>query len=413
MTPNISPILHRCAACHIHNNIMTVIKKVFVCFHNFITFKFVPLYLFPKTTNTMAPTTRSSSRRLALHLQDENKENSRNNFEAGEISKKATILSDPNKENRRNHGVRGLSKEELTWSASNLEHLEDLGGGAQSRVVKGRDKRDGSIYAIKIIDYNCNRKYADRELKINQSLDHPGVTRLHGHYFVLDPPRHNLCLVLEYCPRTMLDLTKEQQNGRIAEAEAAVYLSDISKTLIYLHRKKIVHRDIKLANILVSNDGKAKIADFGISASLRDPRLRKTIIGTEGYMAPEIEHNTAATKEGQKILNKAKEGAAGLDIPIGVDLYDSQYNEKVDLWSLGATLHAMVTGNLPCEDDETEYNSDFDFCFDQDSSSYDFDLPDFLSIDVCDLILGLLEEDPDQRISLEEVLNHPWVQTYA
>jgi aurora kinase len=341
----------------------------------------------------MAPTTRSASRSQALHLEDENKENKRN-------CRRSTKLCNKNR----------------TWCDSNLDLLEELGGGAQSHVVKGRDKIDGSIYAIKIIDYNCNRKYADRELKIHQSLDYPGVVRLHGHYFVSDHPSNSLCLVLEYCPHTMLDVTRDKPNGRIDEAEAAIYMADITKTLVYLHEKKVMHRDIKLSNILVSTDNKAKIADFGISASIRDPHLRKTIIGTEGYMAPEIENNTAASEEGKILLSKAKEGGAGLaglDIPVGVDLYNSQYNEKVDLWSLGATLYAMVSGNLPCEDDETEYNSDFDFSFEGSSSMNNFDLPDFLSIDVCDLILGLLEEDPNDRISLEDVQNHPWIKKHT
>ena len=341
----------------------------------------------------MAPTTRSSSRREVLQQLDENKENHQS----------VTVKLSEN--------------EGQSMCASNFELLEDLGGGAQSVVVKGRHKLDGKTYAIKMINYNCNRKYADRELKIHKSIDFPGVVQLLGHYFVSDPPKKTLCLVLEYCPQTMLDLLKSKPEGRLSENDAANYLQQIAETLAHLHENKIMHRDIKLSNILVTEDGKAKIADFGISTSIRDPRMRQTIIGTEGYMAPEIENNTATSREGEILLKETKEkgaGLAGLDIPIGVEMYDSQYSEKVDIWSLGATLFAMVTGNLPCENDETEYNSDFDFCFDDSPPSmFDFEMLDSVSPDACDLILGLMEEDPDERLSVEEVLDHPWVKKYA
>jgi serine/threonine protein kinase len=358
----------------------------------------------------MAPTTRSASRRHVLQAVDEEKENTAN--KRSKPSRKSTTSSDKGLKRSK-----PSTNESTIWSHSDIELLDELGTGAQSRVVRGRDKRDGEIYAIKMINYNCNRKYADRELEIHQSLDFPGVVRLHGHYFISEPPHNSLCLVLEYCPNTMLDKIRAKPDGRIQESEAAVYIADITKTLVYLHEKKLIHRDIKLANILVSTDNKAKIADFGISASIRDPRMRKTIIGTEGYMAPEIEYNTAASEAGEVFLQKAREGGEGVvghDIPFGVDLYDSQYNEKVDLWSLGATLYAIVTGNLPCEGNETtEYNSDFDFCFDSDPDTFNFDFPDFLSTEAMDLILGLLEEDPSDRISLQDVESHPWTKKHT
>jgi len=292
------------------------------------------------------------------------------------------------------------------WSHDRFEILETLGCGGQSRVVKARDRTDGSIYAIKMIPYNCNRKYADRELCIHRSLNPDKcfhIVKLFGHYFHRkDKNHHYLCLVLEYCSHSLLDMVKE--SGQLSEDLAVNYTLQLTSAMEFLLENQIIHRDIKLANILIGQDGRLKVADFGISTNTGD--RRKTIVGTEGYMAPEMEGNKDTSEAGKLALAQAKDKLS-IALQMDEDLFDSQYDEKVDLWSLGTVLYGMVTGNLP--DGDTEYNSALDFCFDE-SSSFDFDFPDFVSFEAMDLILSLLEDEPNERISLVDIVSHPWIQ---
>ena len=186
--------------------------------------------------------------------------------------------------------------------------------------------------------------------------------------------------------------------------------------IVHAHQKGIIHRDIKLGNLLISHNDKVQLADFGISTRNRNPEDRKTIIGTEGYMAPEIEENTMESEQGSQYLQRVRqEGAAeAFNVPVDIDLYDTQYTEKVDIFSLGTTLYAMLTGKLP-EDTETEYDSDFDLCFEGTAGGgmqFDMDFAEeILSLDALDLILAMLDEDPESRISLEEIQSHPWIQS--
>jgi serine/threonine protein kinase len=301
------------------------------------------------------------------------------------------------------------TRSQRQWQ-SNVELLEDLGEGAFGCVVKCCDKTTGEFYAIKMIDYCCDKskKYADRELKIHKSLtDFPGVVRFHGHYFI-SKPYDTLCMVLEYCPQTLSAIMAARPGGHLSEQEAARYMADITRALIYLHEKKVMHRDIKPSNILVSEDGKAKITDFGISTSARRQhnKMRRTIIGTKGYTAPEIEKQLEITRKESSTTSSSTR-----------DFFDfasgGPYNEKVDLWSLGATLYAMVTGTLPYNNhDFTESYGDsyFDCESYSASTTTTIEFPEYLSKEAEDLILGLLEEDPEDRISLENVLIHPWIK---
>jgi serine/threonine protein kinase len=366
----------------------------------------------------MAPTTRSQGSRGLLQCIDLNQKEQviQQNKNKGKKPKKTTRV---NLEEEFEREALAEEKEEAhDWSSEDFEILSFLGEGAQSRVVKGLHKTTGKVYAIKQIDCRINQKYAIRELAIHSSLDHPGIVTMHGHYFTMGREDNEekllqLCLILEYCPQTLLDKIKSE--GRLQETEAAQMLLDIVDVLSYLHKHNIIHRDIKLANVLLTStsgagsDGPSaiKMADFGIAVRAIDPESRKTIIGTQGYTAPEINLNTERTSAGKAILKRAQEtGQYGLPPP-GVDLFDSQYTAQVDLWSLGVTLHAMLTGIIPGEEDDEE-NSDFDFCFDGDRN-IDLEIPDYLSNDCASLLEGLLEEDPQKRLTLDEVRTHPWV----
>lgn len=349
--------------------------------------------------SAMAPKTRSKGLAEILQPIDENKPKKDN--ENAKAAKKK--IPKKRKENR----TLWEEFENEVWQHHHFQFLQEIGGGSQARVFKVRDTRTDNVYAIKQIDYSSknSKKYADQELLIHSTLDHPGIVALRGHYFMTEGTKKLcLCLILDYHPDTLLGKIKKGEGRPLSEAQAAKYTSELVNCLSYLHNKNIIHRDIKLANILLSADDSVKLADFGIATN-NDEDRRKTIVGTPGYQAPEIDENTDHTDAGREILKKTQKSGKYVLPPVDVELQDSQYTTQVDLWSLGVTLHAMLTGNLPCED--TEENSDFDLCFE---SHIEFDIPNWLTSDCMDLLSGLLEHNPKRRLKLEEVKRHPWIK---
>jgi len=348
--------------------------------------------------------------------------------------------------------------EQCVWKHTDFEILQALGRGAQSEVFKAKHLLSEQYFAIKMINYTLNTKYADRELAIHSAIQQQqvqqqyeeeekahllggqGIVKLYGHYFLngngetilkqgdedkeqkiaSEQEKKTLCLVLEYCPLTLLQ--KVQEEGRITEPEAARVLQQLVNALKLLHSNNIMHRDIKLSNILLTtndfedddNDPETltivKLADFGIATTLktttlRNAKARYTIVGTSAYMAPEIDDSTDHTEVGRSVWEKQKQDGKLPELPpIGVDLLDSHYTTQVDVFGLGVTLHAMVTGNTPeINDDDT----DSDFCFG--CCSVHLEIPDFLSSNCMELLSGLLEDDPNRRLTLEQVQQHPWL----
>ena len=210
-----------------------------------------------------------------------------------------------------------------------------LGAGSFTQVIKAREKESGHIVALKQIQVKdcCGLLMCKRELGINEIIDHPGIVAMYGHFFDMLPNTSTssdskdkndddrsvvyitLFLILEYCPNGSLSSQiKLYQKGSelaarhpISEKCMAQYSADLIDAIKYLHHSGIMHRDIKACNILLSQDFKPKLADFG--ASIHDPKLRhQTFTGTPFFMAPEI-----------------------------TDSYDDDmdYDKKVDSWSLG------------------------------------------------------------------------------
>jgi serine/threonine protein kinase len=289
------------------------------------------------------------------------------------------------------------------WQHADFNVLEKLGQGFSATVFKAINIITGDVYALKQIDYrySINKSYVKRELEIHTDLSSSsssshiaetnGIVQLYGHYYYT-PPEHNngqtndigndepmfLYLVLQYCPLTLLQIV--QKEGALSESRISRYINEIVHSLSYLQQVgNIIHRDIKLANILVTLNDTIQLADFGIATRSCSNKPRKTTeIGTSGYMAPEIEDGLSC------------------------------YTSKVDLWSLGVLIHALVTGNLTCEgnDDDDDDDDSSGFGFMCGAPDIDLEIPDYVSNELTNLLEGLLEEDPKRRLSLDQVRNH-------
>ncbi|KAK6219000.1 hypothetical protein LQW54_002500 [Pestalotiopsis sp. IQ-011] len=248
-----------------------------------------------------------------------------------------------------------------------------LGKGKFGRVYLARERTNGYICALKVLHKNELQqgrveKQVRREIEIQSNLRHPNILQLYGHFH--DSKR--VFLILEFACKGELykHLRKE---SRFPEWKAAQYIAQMASALRYLHRKHVIHRDIKPENILVGIHGELKISDFGWSVHAPNNR-RKTMCGTLDYLPPEM------LKSGSQ---------------------DNYYNEKVDLWSLGVLAYEFLVGEAPFEDSPVMTQRRI--------ARADMTIPSFVSAEAKDLIKRLLVLDPEKRIPLDQVQQHPWI----
>ncbi|KAK8114309.1 serine/threonine-protein kinase 6 [Apiospora kogelbergensis] len=248
-----------------------------------------------------------------------------------------------------------------------------LGKGKFGRVYLARERSNGFICALKVLHKNELQqgrveKQVRREIEIQSNLRHPNVLQLYGHFH--DSKR--VFLILEFAGKGELYKHLRKEN-RFPEWKAAQYVAQMASALRYLHRKHVIHRDIKPENILVGIHGELKLSDFGWSVHAPNNR-RQTMCGTLDYLPPEM----------------IKPGGS-----------DNFYNEKVDLWSLGVLAYEFLVGEAPFEDTPVMTQRRI--------ARADMTIPSFVSPEARDIIKKLLVLDPDKRIPLDQVQQHPWI----
>jgi polo-like kinase 1 len=164
-----------------------------------------------------------------------------------------------------------------------------LGSGGFAKCFEAVNLADNKTYALKVIpkkEINEKRKRYKLmlEIKLHRSLRHRNIVAFRDVF----EDSENVYIVLEYCQNnTLKELVKRRK--RITEYEAQVYMLQMVKALQFIHRNSIVHRDLKLGNILVNNSMQLKLCDFGLSTKINyQGEKKRTVCGTPNYIAPEI-----------------------------------------------------------------------------------------------------------------------------
>lgn len=213
-----------------------------------------------------------------------------------------------------------------------FELIEVVGNGTYGQVYKGRHVKTAQLAAIKIMNIN---EEEEEEIKMEINMlkkysHHRNIATYYGAFIKKLPSstgKHDqLWLVMEFCGSgSVTDLVKSTKGACLKEDWIAYICREILRGLYHLHQNKVIHRDIKGQNVLLTDSGEVKLVDFGVSAQLdRTVGRRNTFIGTPYWMAPEViacDENPEAT-----------------------------YDSRSDLWSLGITALEMAEGHPPLVD---------------------------------------------------------------
>ncbi|XP_045623650.1 serine/threonine-protein kinase PLK4 [Procambarus clarkii] len=265
-------------------------------------------------------------------------------------------------------------KNEIGGSIEEYDVGEQLGRGGFATVYSAKCRNTGQNVAIKKINKSeitagglISR--VRQEVTIHSQLNHPSILKLYTFF----EDQQFVYLVLELC--TKGELLKHLTNLRrvLTEDEAREYLSQIVAGMLYLHSQSIMHRDLTLSNILLDNNGRIKIADFGLATQLRRPDDRHTTMcGTPNYISPEV-------------------------------VTRSSHGLESDVWSLGCMLFIMLVGHPPFDSKGVKESIFTKVVIG------DYKVPSYVSTYACTLISECLQKNPKERIKLEAIPYHPFM----
>ncbi|KAL4816430.1 hypothetical protein BDW67DRAFT_54233 [Aspergillus spinulosporus] len=258
-----------------------------------------------------------------------------------------------------------------------------LGAGSMGKVKVGKHLETGEQVAIKIVPRQSTEEHrsqreaerADRSKEVRTAREAAIVSLVNHPYIcgmrdVVRTNYHWYMLFELVNGGQMLDYIIS--HGKLKEKQARKFARQIASALDYCHRNSIVHRDLKIENILISKTGDIKIIDFGLSNLFSPRSLLKTFCGSLYFAAPEL-------------------------------LQARQYTgPEVDVWSFGIVLYVLVCGKVPFDDQSMPK-------LHAKIKSGVFEYPPGLTAECRHIISRMLVTDPKQRASLTEIMNHPWM----
>jgi serine/threonine protein kinase len=249
-----------------------------------------------------------------------------------------------------------------------------LGRGAFGKVNLGLHTASGRLVAIK--SFNKSRLYSESarkkiyyETNLMKNLKHNSIVKI---FEIIESPRYILIILEFVCGGDLLSFVRKRT--KLNEQTAKFIFRQIVEALRYIHSQNIIHRDIKLDNILIDLNNTVKICDFGVGRQVQLGDVMHDQCGTPAYIAPEI------------LLNEGYDGFG------------------VDVWSSGVVLYAMLSGTVPFKANNMPdlhsliiggtYNTIKD-----------------ISPEAISLLSGILQTDPKLRLTTEQILNHEWLRS--
>ena len=260
-----------------------------------------------------------------------------------------------------------------------------LGSGSFGSVYEAKNTIFGNTVAMKVIKKDKENELDEQEIRneidILKKLSHPNIVKIYEFYI----SENHYYIITEYCKEGELF---SYIKNKYSERQLAVLFYQVFSGLWYLHENKILHRDIKLENIMI--DGKendketgeelfwVKIIDFGTAKLFEKNKNEKDVVGSSYYIAPEV--------------------------------LKQSYNEKCDTWSVGVILYMTLVGRAPFDGKDDE-----EIIYKINSVDYNKNEPRLVkhSPEVRDLVSKLLDKDTEKRYSAKEALNHPWFKKYG
>lgn len=268
------------------------------------------------------------------------------------------------------------------WSIEDFEIGRPLGKGRFGRVYLAREKTHKFICVLKTISMNLVRSAAQiqliaREVEINAQLNHENILKMFGYF----ADNERFYFILEFANQGDLYGLMMSQPGRcFPENLASNYVRQVIKALIYIKSKNIIHRDIKPENILVQ-EGVLKLSDFGWAVHNPENRIRTTHCGTLDYTPPEMLLREMAGKQ-------------------------NQYDATADAWSVGILAYELSCGTAPFQNHDSQKTQQKIF-------NLSFNFPPKFSPDLRDFVQKILKKNTKDRMTLEKMLEHPWITKYV
>jgi len=273
-------------------------------------------------------------------------------------------------------GARALANDNAFWEAH--QEVARLGRGCFGSVLLVRERATGHITAAKICASASNS--ADDECPLRE----PELLRAARHQHIVEllavyQSPTTLFLMQEQACTDLMTHADAQPGGVLSEPETQRHLAGLLSAVHHIHGLRIVHRDIKATNVLLSERGEVKLADFGLAVRLPEgDALLTSVCGTHDYLAPEMIRCGHGEVEG--------------------------YGAPVDLWGVGLLLYGLLIGGNPVERDTDIATLQAilagDLSFPPDAS---------LSADAKALVLGLLVTDPAARLTAKAAMREPWL----